>query len=53
MIAYPLLFVWGGLFVGIYTIMMTVVGSKFQGGDLVSVYSLLSVAWGIGAFISP
>lgn len=52
-IAYPLLFVWGGLFVGIYTIMMTVVGSKFQGGDLVSVYSLLSVAWGIGAFIGP
>lgn len=52
-IAYPLLFVWGGLFVGIYTIMMTVVGSKFQGSDLVSVYSLLSVAWGIGAFIGP
>lgn len=36
-LAYPLLFVWGGLFVGIYTIMMAVVGSRFHGGDLVSV----------------
>lgn len=51
--AYSLLFVWGGLFVGIYTIMMSVIGSNFRGGDLVSVYSLLSVAWGIGAFLGP
>jgi MFS family permease/uncharacterized membrane protein HdeD (DUF308 family) len=52
-LAYPLLFVWGGLFVGIYTIMMTVVGSRFQGGDLVSVYAVMSVAWGAGAFLGP
>ncbi len=52
-LAYPIIFLWGGLFVGIYTIMMAVVGSKFQGGDLVSVYSVLSIAWGIGAFIGP
>ena len=52
-LAYPLLFLWGGLFVGIYTIMMAVVGSRFQGGDLVSVYAVMSVAWGIGAFIGP
>jgi hypothetical protein len=25
------MFVWGGLFVGIYTIMLTVVGSRFKG----------------------
>ncbi len=52
-LAYPLLFIWGGLFVGIYTIMMAVVGSRFQGGDLVSVYAVMSVAWGLGAFIGP
>lgn len=52
-LAYPLLFVWGGVFVGIYTIMMTVVGSRFQGGDLVSLYAVMSVAWGLGAFIGP
>lgn len=52
-LAYPIIFMWGGLFVVIYTIMVAVVGSKFQGEDLVSVYSVLSIAWGIGAFIGP
>ncbi|MBW4475003.1 MAG: MFS transporter [Stenomitos rutilans HA7619-LM2] len=52
-LAYAILFIWGGLFVGIYTIMMAVVGSKFQGGDLVSVYAVLSVAWGVGALVGP
>ncbi len=53
LIAYPLLFVWGGLFVGIYTVMMALIGSRFRGGDLVSVYAVMSVAWGAGAFIGP
>jgi MFS family permease len=52
-LAYALLFVWGGLFVGIYTVMMSLVGSRFQGGDLVSIYAVMSVAWGAGAFIGP
>ena len=53
LVAYPLLFVWGGLFVGIYTVMMAIVGSRFHGGDLVSVYAAMSVAWGLGAFVGP
>ncbi|WP_235907712.1 MFS transporter [Siccirubricoccus phaeus] len=53
LLAYALLFVWGGLFVGIYTVMMALVGSRFQGGDLVSIYAVLSVAWGAGAFVGP
>jgi MFS family permease len=52
-LAYALLFVWGGLFVGIYTVMMALVGSRFQGGDLVSIYAVMSVAWGAGAFVGP
>jgi MFS family permease len=52
-LAYALLFVWGGLFVGIYTVMMSLVGSRFHGGDLVSVYAVMSIAWGAGAFIGP
>ncbi|WP_315835258.1 MFS transporter [Bradyrhizobium prioriisuperbiae] len=53
LLAYPLLFLWGGVFVGIYTVMMALVGSRFQGGDLVSVYTITSVAWGAGAFVGP
>jgi MFS family permease len=52
-LAYALLFVWGGLFVGIYTVMMSLVGSRFQGSDLVSVYAVMSLAWGAGAFVGP
>jgi MFS family permease/uncharacterized membrane protein HdeD (DUF308 family) len=52
-LAYALLFVWGGLFVGIYTVMMSLVGSRFHGSDLVSVYAVMSVAWGAGAFVGP
>lgn len=51
--AYALLFLWGGVFVGIYTVMMAIVGSRFRGGDLVSIYSVMSIAWGAGAFIGP
>lgn len=53
LLAYPLLFLWGGVFVGIYTVMMALVGSRFKGGDLVSVYTIMSIAWGAGAFFGP
>jgi len=53
LLAYGLLFLWGGMFVGIYTVMMGVVGNRFRGGDLVSVYSVMSTACGIGAFVDP
>lgn len=52
-LAYPLIFLWGGVFVGIYTIMMTVVGSRFQGSALVAIYALMSLAWGLGALLGP
>lgn len=50
---YGLLFVWGGAFVGIYTIMITIVGARFKGGDLVSIYAVGGLFWGLGALIGP
>jgi len=52
-VAYAIVFVWGGLFVGIYTVMLMIVGSRFSGGELVGVYAVMSVAWGGGALIGP
>jgi MFS family permease/uncharacterized membrane protein HdeD (DUF308 family) len=52
-LAYPLLFVWGGAFVGIYTLMSAEVGSRFKGSNLVAVYVVMSLAWGCGALIGP
>ncbi len=33
--------------------MMTVIGDRFGGADLVSVYAVMSLAWGVGAFVGP
>lgn len=52
-LAYPLVFVWGGLFVGIYTLMITIVGSLYSGARLLGIYTVMSVAWGIGAMCGP
>ncbi|NKE43610.1 MFS transporter [Roseomonas frigidaquae] len=50
---YALLFVWGGAFVGIYALMLTVVGSRFQGAELIGIYAAMGLMWGLGAFIGP
>ncbi len=50
---YGLLFVWGGLFVGIYTIMLAIVGSRFSGSELIGIYAAMGLMWGGGALIGP
>ncbi len=50
---YALLFLWGGAFVGIYTIMLTVVGSRFQGAELIGIYAAMGLMWGLGALLGP
>lgn len=52
-LAYAMVFAWGGVFVGIYTVMLTIVGSRYSGSELVGIYSVMSVAWGAGALIGP
>jgi MFS family permease len=52
-LAYSLIFVWGGLFVVIYTVMLTMVGGRYSGSDLVGIYAVMGLAWGGGALIGP
>jgi hypothetical protein len=52
-LAFAVIFVWGGLFVGIYTVMLTMVGSRYSGSDLVGIYSVMGLAWGGGALLGP
>lgn len=52
-LAHPLIFVWGGAFVRIYTLMMTIVGSRFASGEVIGVYAVMSIAWGLGALVGP
>lgn len=48
-----LLFIWGGLFVGIYTMMLAIVGSRFSGSDIVGIYAGMGLVWGAGALLGP
>ncbi|MCX2699452.1 MFS transporter [Ochrobactrum chromiisoli] len=52
-LAYPALFIWGGIFVGIYTTMLAIIGSQFRGSDLISVYAAMGLFWGGGALLGP
>jgi MFS family permease len=52
-IIFALLFVWGGAFVGIYTMMLAIVGSRFSGGVLISIYAGMGLVWGAGALLGP
>lgn len=52
-LAFSVVFVWGGLFVGIYTVMLAMVGSRFEGSELVGVYAVMGMAWGLGALAGP
>ncbi|WNN43101.1 MFS transporter [Winslowiella toletana] len=52
-LARALLFVWGGVFVGIYTVIITLIGQRFRGAELAGAYAILSVGWGVGALIGP
>ncbi len=52
-VIYTLLFAWGGAFVGIYTIMLTIVGSRFSGSTLVGIYAGMGLVWGAGALVGP
>jgi MFS family permease len=52
-LAFATVFVWGGAFVGIYTVVLTGLGRRFQGADLVGIYAMLSVSWGLGALLGP
>jgi MFS family permease len=50
---YAFLFLFGGSFVGIYVIMLTIVGSRFKGAELLGVYAASGLFWGLGALIGP
>ncbi len=52
-LARALLFVWGGVFVGIYTVMITLIGQRFRAAELAGAYAILSVGWGAGALLGP
>jgi MFS family permease len=43
----------GAVLSGIYTIAMVIIGSRFQGADLVAASALYGIMWGIGSVLGP
>ena len=33
--------------------MLTIVGSRFKGGELVGIYAVMGLTWGVGALLGP
>lgn len=52
-LAYPALFIWGGAFVGLYTTMLAIIGTRYKGSDLVGIYAAIGIFWGAGALLGP
>ncbi|MFT5350069.1 MAG: MFS family permease [Planctomycetota bacterium] len=48
-----LLFFWGGIFAGFYTVIMTIIGQRFRGMELVVANIAIGVLWGIGSLTGP
>jgi MFS family permease len=50
---WPMLFVWGAVAFGTYTIAMTDLGDRFSGALLLAGNSAFGVMWGLGGIIGP
>ncbi len=50
---WPLLFVWGGIVYGIYTLSMVLLGERYSGSQLVAANATSAMVWGIGGIIGP
>ena len=47
------LFLWWGLFAGVYTVAMILAGQWFSGVELATAMAAFGVFWGVGAFVGP
>lgn len=50
---WPILFVWGGVIAGLYTIGLTELGHRFTGGALASANALFVMVYCIGSLVGP
>ncbi len=50
---WPLLFFWGGIVYGIYTLSMVLLGERYSGSQLVAANATSAMVWGIGGIIGP
>lgn len=50
---WPMLFAWGGMLFGIYTVALTLLGERYSGADLVAANAAFALMWGLGGITGP
>ncbi len=50
---WPHLFVWGGFFNGLYTVVMTLLGQHFRGVELAVANISIGILWAVGSLVGP
>jgi MFS family permease len=50
---FAVLFVWGGMVTGIYSVALSMAGERFTGADLVSVNAAMIMSYGLGGLVGP
>ncbi|MEQ8745708.1 MFS transporter [Pyruvatibacter sp.] len=53
MLLYPVLFVYGGVVVGLYTVGLALLGQRFRGADLAAANAAFVVMYSLGALVGP
>ena len=53
MLFWPVLFLWGGLSVGVYTLALVLLGERFQGHELATGNAAFGIMWGLGSLAGP
>jgi len=53
LLIWPMLFVWGAVAFGTYTVAMVELGHRFSGGHLLAGNSVFGLMWGLGGIVGP
>jgi len=53
MLLYPILFIYGGVVVGLYTVGLALLGQRFSGADLAASNAAFVVMYSLGALLGP
>lgn len=52
-LVWAMLFLWGGVTMGVYTTALAGVGARFRGAELITANAALGLLWGSGSVIGP
>jgi MFS family permease len=53
MLFWPLLLVWGGALIALYTLALIALGQRYTGADLVAGNAAFGIVWGLGNLMGP